>query len=794
MTHARPAVVFAIVLGMLLASRPAAATPAISRIEPAGAPRGAELEVVIRGRDLADPKELFFESGRIEVVALEGVDGATVKARLKVAADCPPGAHKLRVRTKDGLSELRSFRVGLFEQQAEKEPNGDLATAEPLTLPRTIAGIVKAEDVDCFKVQVPAGGRIAAAIDAVRLDQQMLDPHLEIVDAKGFVVAACDDHPLLGQDAMLAVNVPEAGDYTVRLRESAYGGSDNAVYLLHVGDFPVPHVAWPPGGAPNAEVEFEWLGDPAGAFRQKVTLPAAAGLEGLADVYPARDGRTAPVPLPVRLSPLSATAEAEPNDDTKKATKATGPAALYGRLGVEEDVDWFRVEAPKGSKWHVRAWGRRVGSPVDLVVNVHRDNEKRERITGNDDAEGPDSAVQLTVPEEGAFLIRVNDHQRRGGAEFVYWIEAEPAVPEVHVSVPVGRTNTQERLVAVVPRGNRTALVLNTARADYGGAARVAITGLPAGVSATVPDGAGNAPATLAVFEAAADAQPATVLAGVQVAAADDGRTLGGLRQKTDLVFGLPNNAVYRVALADRLPLAVVEPAPIRVTLEPPVVPLVRRGSLELKFKVERLEGYDGRVRLFFPFRPPGVGAAASVEIAEDKSEGVYELTANPDAPVGEWQVAVTAMAQPKANSRGEGEVLVSSGLVTLKVAEPVLEMTAELTGVEQGQETRIVWKVQKPGEFAGNAKARLRGLPAKVEAPELEFAASATEVVFPVKVAADAPVGTNKNVFCEFRVPQGDAVIVHATPPTTLRVDKPLPPDEDEQPKPEQPKPEAKP
>ncbi|NCX99002.1 MAG: hypothetical protein EBX35_10630, partial [Planctomycetia bacterium] len=177
--------------------------------------------------------------------------------------------------------------------------------------------------------------------------------------------------------------------------------------------------------------------------------------------------------------------------------------------------------------------------------------------------------------------------------------------------------------------------------------------------------------------------------------------------------------------------------------------------------------------------------------IPEDKSEGVYELTANPDAPVGEWRVAVTAMAQPKADSRGDGEMLVSTGLMTLKVAEPVVEMAAELTGVEQGQETKIVWKVQKPGQFSGNAKARLRGLPAKVEAPELEFPATATEVVFPVKVAADAAVGAQKNVFCEFRVPQGDAVIVHATPPTTLRVDKPLPPDEDEQPKPEQPKPE---
>jgi hypothetical protein len=796
MVRSQHAVFIPLAVALVAAVSEAHATPAITRLEPAGAPRGAEVEVTIRGRDLAGAAELFFAAGGIEAAALEGSDGATLKARLRVAADCPTGQHWLRVRTKDGLSELRSFRVGVFPHVAETEPNGDFATTGSLPLPHTVTGVVKPEDVDGFKVRLPAGGRIAAAIDAVRLDQQLFDPYLEIVDARGFVVAACDDHPLLGQDAMLATTVAEAGDYVVRVRESAFGGNDNCVYLLHVGDFPVPHVAWPPAGPPGGEIEVEWLGDPAGPFRQRVKLPVTAGLAGLADVHPIREGSTSPVPVPLRLCPLSPTVEAEPNDEPGQATKAAGPAALAGRLAAEADVDWFRIEAPKGTKWHVRAWGRRIGSPIDLVVNVHRDNDKRERITGNDDAEGPDSMLQVTVPEEGSFLVRINDHQRRGGPEFVYWIEVEPAGPAVQVSVPVGRPTTQERLVAVVPRGNRAAVLLNTARSDHSGPARIAISDLPGGVTATVPDAAGNAPATLAVFEAAAEALPATVLAGVQVVAADDGRTLGGLRQKTDLVFGPPNGAVYRSTLGDRLPLAVVEPAPIRISLEQLPAPIVRRGSAELKVKVERLEGFDGKVRLFFPFRPPGIGAAASVEIPEDKSEGVYVLNANPDAPMGEWQVAVTALPQPKANSRGEDEPLVSSGLVTLRVAEPIVEMAAELTGVEQGQETTLVWKIQKPGEFAGTAKARLLGLPAKAEAPELEFVASATEVAFPVKVAGDAPIGPQKNVFCEYRVPQGDAVVVHASPPTTLRIDKPLPPDDEPTaaPQPEQPKPEARP
>ena len=86
-----------------------------------------------------------------------------------------------------------------------------------------------------------------------------------------------------------------------------------------------------------------------------------------------------------------------------------------GRMDKTDDVDWVRVEADAGSTVRLTGWGRRLGSPVDLVIAAHRDTAKRERIASNDDADGPDSTVQLTVPEEGSFLMRVNDFQRRGG-------------------------------------------------------------------------------------------------------------------------------------------------------------------------------------------------------------------------------------------------------------------------------------------------------------------------------------------------------------------------------------------
>jgi len=764
---------------LLLIAASVQAAPTIALVAPPGAPRGGEVAVRISGRDLADPREVFFEGGEIAVLGIEAIDGSNLEARLRIPATCPTGTHRLRVRTKEGLSELRSFRVGFGEQRAEAEPNQDPATAQAVTLPCTIAGVITREDADCFRVSLPAGGRLAVAVDAIRLDQEMFDPLVEVIDPAGAVIATGDDHPLLGQDTMLAVTAAEAGDYVVRLRESTFGGSEGCVYLLHLGDFPVPHLAWPPAGPPGGRLTVTWLGDPAGPFSQSVALPGSAPPSGLVEIHPVREGVASPVPVPLRLTGLPPTDEAEPNGTPGEATAAAAPAGLCGRLGEADDVDWFRVTAAKGSKWHVRGWGRRLGSPIDLVVNLHRDDDKRARITGNDDAEGPDSIAQVTVPEEGSFLVRINDHQRRGGPDFVYWIELEPVLPGVNVSVPPARTTTQDGLVAAVPRGNRTAILLNTARTEFGGPVRVTVADLPPGVVARVPDAAADAPATLAVFEAAADAPATTAMAEVRVAAAESGQPLGGLVQKTELVFGQPNNAPYRIALGERLPLAVVEQAPIRVELEQPAGPIVRRGSLDLKLRVERLAGFQGKVRLFLPFKPPGVGAAATAEIPADQSEGVYLLTAGADAPLGEWQLAVTARPQPEQNNRGESEMLVASDLVTLRVAEPIVELAAEPTAVEQGQTGSLVWKVQRAGEFPGLAKARLLGLPAKTDAPELELAAGAAELTFPITVGPDAPAGPHKNVFCELRVPQGDSWVVHATPPVQLRIDRPLPAEE---------------
>jgi hypothetical protein len=771
---------------VLAAAGQAAAEPAIDRIEPPGGRPGTTVDVRITGTGLDEPREVFFEEGRIRVDRVAADKDNVVAATLDIPADCPPGPQRLRVRTAEGLSDLRMFQVNVAApagdqpQTQEREPNDSGPTAMPLEPGRTVWGSLRGEDVDWYRIHLPAGGRISAVVDAVRLDQQMLDAHLDLVDADGFVIAACDDHPLLSQDPALVVAVPQEGDYFLRVREAAYGG--NGVYQLHVGEFAVPTVAWPPGGSRSKPLDVEWLGDPRGTFRQSLSV-LEPGLDGLARVHPVRDGAASPVAAPLRVTDGPILVESEPDDQPEQAASARAPVAIAGRMEKDDDVDWVRIEAEPDTKWRVTGWGRRLGSPVDLVVAAHRDGPKRERITSNDDTDGPDSLLHVTVPKEGSFLLRVNDFQRRGGESFVYWIDVEPVSPRATVSVPPGTTRTQQRLVAAVPRGNRMALFFNATRTECTGPLTLDFQGLPAGVTALGGPFAEPAPGGLVVFEAAADAPTGTAMATVNVRAAADGEAvLGGLRQGTDTVLGEPNRTTYRTALGDRLAVAVVDEAPVTIDLEQPAAPVVRRGQIDLRVKVRRAEGFAGRVRLELPFKPPGIGAS-SIDVKEGETDVAFPLSCAADAAVQDWRIAIAAVLLPPADPKDKkrprrdgGGTWIASRPVTLTVTEPLVELAAEKAVVEQGGEVTLVFKAAAPAAFEGAAKVTLLGLPVKTQAADLELRGAAESLEIPVKVADDAPIGRHDNIFCRIEVPMAGGTVVHQSAPTSLRIDKPLP------------------
>jgi len=116
-----------------LAGRAAVGEPTIDRIEPPAARPGTSIDVKITGSELDGAAEVFFEQAGITAAAPTVENDKTLTARITVPADCPPGPQRMRVRTSDGLSELRMFHVHASEQVAEQEPNDSFAQAASRT-------------------------------------------------------------------------------------------------------------------------------------------------------------------------------------------------------------------------------------------------------------------------------------------------------------------------------------------------------------------------------------------------------------------------------------------------------------------------------------------------------------------------------------------------------------------------------------------------------------------------------------------------------------------------------------
>src|SRR3954464_6657194 len=304
---AAPAITFAI---FLIGSIAQAASPSLTRINPPAAQKGTEAEITLEGQRLSDAKEILFYDSSIAVTKLTPVDDTHVKATLKIP-DNALGEHTLRLRTATGISELRTFHVGVYPVVQEKEPNSDFKQPQPIQLNQTIAGVIENEDIDYFSVQLKKGQRLSVEVEGIRLGVTLFDPYIAIMDTNGFELAACDDSALGLQDPFLQFTAPKDGTYIIQLREAAYGGDNKCFYRLHVGTFPRPKTAFPMGGMVGQELSVKFLGDISGPISQSLKLPSE--IEGKFPLYAQQNNLVSPTPNFIRVSAFPNVMEVEPN-------------------------------------------------------------------------------------------------------------------------------------------------------------------------------------------------------------------------------------------------------------------------------------------------------------------------------------------------------------------------------------------------------------------------------------------------------------------------------------------------
>ncbi len=318
---------------------------------------------------------------------------------------------------------------------------------------------------------------------------------------------------------------------------------------------------------------------------------------------------------------------------------------------------------------------------------------------------------------------------------------------------------------------------LGVRREGFDAPVRLAVSGLPKGVSLDVNELPAGVYLTPIVIEAAPDAPLGASLVSVMgVATTPGGSIQGGFQQTVDLIPATGDSS-YQSVTVDRLAVVVTAEAPYRVSLSAPKTSLARDGAIEVIATVERSKGYDEAVEVTLPYLPPGVEMEGAIVLQPNESTAVFRLFARPDADAVSWRLAAEVKtAPPRLDRRAmtialqnalnptaagtggrrrrapiEAAPEVASKFVPLELSAPnPISGRLEPATVEQGKTVVIVCQLATSLPLNVSMEASLEGLPPRPAARPVSLTPGQLRVEFPVAVPQTAPIGEHSSLLCQ--------------------------------------------
>lgn len=796
-----------------------AGSPRLIRITPPGGTRGSEVSVEFIGRYLDEARDVLFYEPGISLVSMEKVEtmiapngrsvpadpGTRVRVKLKIAADCTLGAHGLRLRTAEGLTEYHRFFVGPFPSIDEDETtlnrNDKRESAKSIPVNSTVFGrIGEAADVDLFKVTLKKGQRLSADLESFRLgvDRGIPDLHLSFLDSTGKKLAAADDSALFVQDPILSILVPNDGEYYVEVRHGMYNGTGEQ-YRLHIGTFSRPTGVYPAGGQVGQSLTLQILGDPRGPWNQTIQLPSTAGdFPFIAE----DNGIPSPSPNRIRVSAFPNILEAEPNDASgafNSAAVATLPVAFNGIIQSPGDVDCFVFRAKKGETFRFHCLANALGSPLDPLIWIRplnarsnapiaRSTDSRANQLGLAPSNGlnretHDPVLEFTIPADGEYILGVEDERGEGSPDAVYRVEVAPEVNGIYTYIAPEAENQnapQLRQSIVIAPGNRwtSQIAVFATNRPFNGELELVGVNLPKGVTISAPKLSPGMTRVPVVFEAAADVKPQAVLIDlVAKPVKGEANFVSGFRQ-TIMMNAYGNNDYYLHVPVTKMALAITEASDFSIDVEEPKTALVQNGEMLVKFKVNRRGNFNGPVTVQMDWRPIGINTGTPVTVPAGVVEGSYLLGAARNASAGKYQLALTAVSgsggRLRRNSDGTDRTYVASQPFQLTVAEPHVEAKIGRTSIERGKTATVVCKLNHLQPFEGKAEATLTRLPRGVELvePIREITSRDKEITFTLRATSEALVGNYQGVAMDLTVIENGQKVRQLSGYGLLRID----------------------
>lgn len=387
--------------------------PAIDRINPAGGQRGTTIDVKLVGKPGDGDLRVVGEDDSIVFTPNEKKDAASVV----INETTRPGVHWLRFCNADGATQLKPFIVGLIPEVAESEPNGRISEATAVSLPSvTVNGVLeKSGDVDIFAVTLTKGQTLVAAMLANDVLGSPMDGILQILNARGTVVAQNDDDT--NRDPRIAYSVPNDGTWYVRTfafpaapdSSIRFSGGADYVYRLTLTTGPVIEHAEPAMcSATDSETQLTLFGS--NIPSQTISIPA--------------DQRelVEPYALPFRIPRIEVPSIVESQIAADRILSI--PIAVTGRI-TSSGASAFFLNAIKGQKLSISVQAQSIRSLLDPVLTFEDSSSKMIKESDDISGENRDAEMHITVPADGQYRIVIRDRFQNFGDRYFYVLRCE---------------------------------------------------------------------------------------------------------------------------------------------------------------------------------------------------------------------------------------------------------------------------------------------------------------------------------------------------------------------------------
>jgi hypothetical protein len=469
-----------------------AAPPEITAIYPAGGQRGTHVTLTLQGK--VDPAhlQLWCDQPGVELIGPAGKDSV----ELKIAADAGPGWCWLGFFNAEGAAGQRPFQIGTLPEVLEAEPNDRLIPASALNLQPAVVcnGVLdKRNDVDIFPFSLAAGQTVVVSLAARQPLGSPVDAVLQLVDARGFVLAHGDDVEEF--DPRLVFTAPREGMYAVRVfgfpatpdSSIRFSSGANYVYRLTLATGPVAGWVFPPAVPANKPSTVQPIGWNLPLETRWELPPLSPGVHLLSGVH-VPSGPEAVSFARVWGTPWDCLAATEENSQAQPQPVAI-PACVAGRLSPQREHAW-KFAAKKGEAVILKAAARELGSPLDVLLRVTDASGKLLQEVDDAPQAPVDVRLEFQPPSDGDYVAVIRDRFAHGGTDYLYALTIAPPQPEFVLSV-VGDAFT------FPPAKDFELTVHIEGRDGFDDEVELTVEGLPEGCTAepvkVVPMGAGTA-------------------------------------------------------------------------------------------------------------------------------------------------------------------------------------------------------------------------------------------------------------------------------------------------------------